>query len=45
MFFDPFLDDLEDIFGITAQQERDELFEYIFEELTETEPMLAVGAS
>ncbi|EBA13756.1 dynamin family protein [Roseobacter sp. CCS2] len=37
------IDDLEDIFGITAQQERDELFDYIFEELTEGEPILAVG--
>jgi len=27
------IDDLEDIFGIKAQQERDELFDYIFEEL------------
>ena len=37
------IDDLEDIFGITAQQERDELFDYIFDELSDTEPMLAVG--
>ncbi|SIT86300.1 Dynamin family protein [Yoonia rosea] len=37
------VDDLEDIFGITAQQERDELFDYIFEELSETKPLLAVG--
>ncbi|KQI71720.1 hypothetical protein AN191_12120 [Loktanella sp. 5RATIMAR09] len=37
------IDDLEDIFGITAQQERDELFDYIFEELSETKPLLAVG--
>lgn len=37
------IDDLEDIFGITAQQERDELFDYIFEELSESKPMLAVG--
>ncbi|MEJ8561774.1 hypothetical protein QTO30_11455 [Yoonia sp. GPGPB17] len=39
------IDDLEDIFGITAQQERDELFDYIFEELSEGEPVLAVGVS
>lgn len=37
------IDDLEDIFGITAQQERDELFDYIFEELSESKPLLAVG--
>ncbi len=37
------IDDLEDIFGITAQQERDDLFDYIFEELSESEPLLAVG--
>ncbi|PJI86235.1 dynamin family protein [Yoonia maricola] len=37
------IDDLEDIFGITAQQERDELFDYIFEELSDGEPVLAVG--
>ena len=29
------IDDLEDIFGIKAQQERDELFDYIYEELRE----------
>jgi hypothetical protein len=29
------VDDLENIFGITAQQEREELFEYIFEELSD----------
>ena len=37
------IDDLEDIFGITAQHERDELFDYIFEELSESEPVLALG--
>ena len=37
------IDDLEDIFGITAQQERDELFDYIFEELSDSKPVLAVG--
>jgi len=29
------MDDLENIFGIKAQQERDELFDYIFEELSD----------
>ncbi len=29
------VDDLKDIFGITAQQERDEMFDYIFEELSD----------
>jgi hypothetical protein len=29
------MDDLESIFGIKAQQERDELFDYIFEELSD----------
>ncbi len=29
------VDDLENIFGITAQQEREELFDYIFEELND----------
>ncbi|MEJ6402968.1 dynamin family protein [Yoonia sp. 2307UL14-13] len=29
------VDDLKDIFGITAQQEREEMFEYIFEELSD----------
>jgi hypothetical protein len=29
------VDDLENIFGITAQQEREELFDYIFEELSD----------
>lgn len=33
------VDDLEDIFGITAQQEREELFEYIFEELSHGAPV------
>ena len=28
------LDDLKDIFGITAQQERAEIFDYIIDELT-----------
>ena len=37
------MDDLENIFGITAQQERDELFEYIFEELSENEPVAIEG--
>ncbi len=37
------MDDLEEIFGITAQQERDELFEYIFEELSENEPVAIEG--
>ncbi len=37
------IEDLEDIFGITAQQERDELFDYIFEELSESDPVLALG--
>ncbi|MFQ1701036.1 dynamin family protein [Loktanella agnita] len=32
------VDDLEDIFGITAQQEREELFDYIFEELSDNVP-------
>ncbi|RBW43357.1 hypothetical protein DS901_11120 [Loktanella sp. D2R18] len=29
-------DDLKDIFGITAQQEREEIFDYIFEELSDS---------
>jgi len=37
------IDDLEDIFGITAQHERDELFDYIFAELSDAPPVLAVG--
>lgn len=37
------IEDLEDIFGITAQQERDELFDCIFEELSESKPVLALG--
>lgn len=32
------MNDLENIFGIKAQQERDELFEYIFEELRDAAP-------
>ncbi len=32
------VDDLKDIFGITAQQEREELFEFIFEELSDGAP-------
>ncbi len=32
------LEDLKDIFGITAQQEREEMFEYIFEELSDGGP-------
>ena len=36
--------DLEDIFGIKAQQERDELFDYIFEELSDT-PAAQEGAA
>ncbi len=39
------IDDLEDIFGITAQQERDELFDYIFEELSDNDPVLAIGVN
>lgn len=39
------VDDLEDIFGITAQQERDELFEYIFEELSAGDPAEAEGTA
>ena len=31
-------EDLQDIFGITAQQEREELFDYIFEELSGAAP-------
>ena len=37
------MDDLEEIFGITAQQERDELFDYIFEELSEDAPVAIEG--
>jgi len=29
------VDDLKDIFGITAQQEREELFDFIFAELSD----------
>ena len=39
------VDDLEDIFGIRAQQEREELFDYIFEELTDSAPIEAIGSS
>ncbi|MDP5085961.1 MAG: dynamin family protein [Yoonia sp.] len=38
-------DDLEDIFGITAQQERDELFDYIFEELSDPKHSEGKGAA
>jgi len=37
------VDDLENIFGITAQQEREELFDFIFEELSDTGPALLTG--
>ena len=37
------IDDLEDIFGITAQHERDELFDFILAELSDAEPVLALG--
>jgi len=39
------VDDLEDIFGITAQHERDELFDYIFEELSDSKTVQAEGAA
>jgi len=48
------LDDLEGLFGITAQQEREELFDIIFEELAmdddedtdnKDEPMTSGGAA
>ena len=45
------LDDLEGLFGITAQQEREELFDIIFEELAiddddyNAEPMTSGGAA
>ncbi len=39
------VDDLEDIFGITAQHERDELFDYIFEELSDSKTARAEGAA
>ena len=35
------IEDLEDVFGIKAQQEREELFEYIFEELRDD--TIAIG--
>ncbi|KJZ19160.1 dynamin family protein [Loktanella sp. S4079] len=38
-------DDLKDIFGITAQQEREELFDYIFEELSDSAPAETEGAA
>lgn len=37
--------DLKDIFGITAQQEREEMFDYIFEELSSGVPAEAEGAN
>ncbi len=37
--------DLKDIFGITAQQEREELFDYIFEELSDGGPAEAEGTA
>jgi hypothetical protein len=37
------VDDLKDIFGITAQQEREELFDFIFEELSGGAPAEAEG--
>ncbi len=37
------IEDLEDVFGIKAQQERDELFEFIFEELRDD--TVAIGKS
>ncbi|MDX8346534.1 dynamin family protein [Cognatiyoonia sp. IB215446] len=37
------VNDLKDIFGITAQQEREELFDYIFEELSDNAPVEAIG--
>ena len=39
------VDDLKHIFGITAQQERDELFDYIFDELSDGVPAEAEGTS
>ncbi|MEL6682719.1 MAG: dynamin family protein [Pseudomonadota bacterium] len=39
------VDDLKDIFGITAQQEREELFDYIFEELSDSAPVEAIGSA
>ena len=38
-------EDLKDIFGITAQQEREELFDYIFEELSDSAPAEAEGTA
>ena len=37
--------DLEDIFGITAQQEREELFDFIFEELSDGSASAVEGAA
>jgi hypothetical protein len=37
------IEDLEDVFGIKAQQEREELFEFIFEELRDD--TVAIGKS
>ena len=39
------VDDLKDVFGITAQQEREELFDYIFEELSDSAPVEAIGSA
>ncbi|WP_373636894.1 dynamin family protein [Yoonia sp. BS5-3] len=39
------VDDLKDIFGITAQQEREDLFDYIFEELSDAAPAEAEGTA
>ena len=39
------VDDLKDVFGITAQQEREELFDYIFEELSDSAPVEAIGTA
>ena len=38
-------EELKDIFGITAQQEREELFDYIFEELSDNTPSETEGAA
>ncbi|WP_296422858.1 dynamin family protein [Yoonia sp.] len=39
------VDDLKDIFGITAQQEREELFDFIFEELSDGAAAAERGAA
>jgi len=39
------VDDLKNIFGITAQQEREELFDFIFEELSDGAPAKAEGTA